>query len=171
MSLSSACSLRTIAVAATTRKATTAGITTTNTTVAGIEGRAHLSSVVHRRGGRVKGSELHREREREREREITAIVLVDVGVLLLNEHHYQLVEVVVVTVMMMERALLRLLRSHALRASRVSSSSSLLQVCFFCLSVSFPPLLLCLSFLLSFLVGLDAPPRKFGLMHFKGFFR
>jgi hypothetical protein len=51
---------------------------------------------------------------------------VDVGVWLLNEHHYQLVEVVVV-VMMMERALLRLLRSHALRASRVSSSSSLLQ--------------------------------------------
>jgi 2-oxoglutarate dehydrogenase E2 component (dihydrolipoamide succinyltransferase) len=50
---------------------------------------------------------------------------VDVGVWLLNEHHYQLVEVVVV--MMMERALLRLLRSHALRASRVSSSSSLLQ--------------------------------------------
>jgi hypothetical protein len=122
--LSSACSLRTIAVAATTRKATTAGITTTsNTTVASTEGRAHLSSVVHRRGHRVKASELHRERERERE--ITAIVLVDVGVWLLNEHHYQLVEVVVV--MMMERALLRLLRSHALRASRVSSSSSLLQ--------------------------------------------
>jgi len=60
---------------------------------------------------------------------------VDVGVWLLNEHHYQLVEVVVV-VMMMERALLRLLRSHALRASRVSSSSSLLQVCFFSLSLS-----------------------------------
>jgi hypothetical protein len=168
VSLSSACSLRTIAVAATTRKATTAGITTTsNTTVASTEGRAHLSSVVHRRGHRVKASELHRERERERE--ITAIVLVDVGVWLLNEHHYQLVEVVVV--MMMERALLRLLRSHALRASRVSSSSSLLQVCFFSLSLSFPPLLLCLSFLPSFLVGLDAPPRKFGLMHFKGFFR
>ncbi len=72
---------------------------------------------------------------REREREITAIVLVDVGVWLLNEHHYQLVEVVVV-VMMMERALLRLLRSHALRASRVTSSSSLLQVCFFSLSLS-----------------------------------
>jgi hypothetical protein len=170
VSLSSACSLRTVAVAATTRKATTAGITTTNTTVASIEGRAHLSSVVHRRGGRVKGSELRREREREREREITAIVLVDVGVWLLNEHHYQLVEVVVV-VMMMERALLRLLRSHALRASRVTSSSSLLQVCFFSLSLSLPPLLLCLSFLPSFLVGLDAPPRKFGLMHFKGFFR
>jgi hypothetical protein len=135
-----------VAVAATTRKATTAGITTTNTTVAGIEGRAHLSSVVHRRGGRVKGSELHRERERE----ITAIVLVDVGVWLLNEHHYQLVEVVVV-VMMMERALLRLLRSHALRASRVSSSSSLLQVCFFSLSLSLSRFLLfyyaCPSFL------------------------
>jgi len=41
----------------------------------------------------------------------------------------------------------------------------------FLLSLSFPPLLLCLSFLPSFLVGLDAPPRKFGLMHFKGFFR
>lgn len=66
VSLSSACSLRTVAVAATTRKVTTADITNTNTTVAGIEGRAHLSSVVHRRGGRVKGSELHRERERER---------------------------------------------------------------------------------------------------------
>jgi hypothetical protein len=141
VSLSSACSLRTIDVAVTTRNATTAGITTTsNTTVASIEGRAHRSSVVHRRGYRVKGSELHRsrEREREREREITAIVLVDVGVWLLNEHHYQLVEVVVVVVvvMMMERALLRLLRSHALRASRVSSSSSLLQVCFFSLSSS-----------------------------------
>jgi hypothetical protein len=44
------------------------------------------------------------------------------------------VVVVVVVVMMMERALLRLLRSHALRASRVSSSSSLLQVCFSFLS-------------------------------------
>jgi hypothetical protein len=150
VSLSSACSLRTIAVAATTRKATTVGITiTSNATVASIEGRAHLSSVVHRRGHRVKGSELHRERESERKREITAIVLVDVGVWLLNEHHYQLVEVVVVVVvmMMMERALLRLLRSHALRSSRISSSSSLLQVCFFSLSLFLLFYYACPSFL------------------------